>query len=118
MDLTGKQRRFLRAQGHSLKPKVWIGKQGIAKNLVAQVDTSLTTDELIKVKLLESCPLDVHACAAELASVNGASVAQTIGRTILLYRPHPEKPVIQLPRTKAGEPEGEADPVGSTESEP
>ncbi len=105
MELTGKQRRFLRAQGHALKPLVWIGKQGLAKNLIAQLDGCLTSHELIKVKLLESCPLAVAACADELAVAARAAVAQTIGRTILLYRPHPEHPVLQLPPAKpaAGE---------------
>lgn len=97
MELTGKQRRFLRAQGHALKPLVWVGKQGIAKNLMAQVDSCLTSHELIKVKLLESCPLDVAACADALAVAARAAVAQTIGRTVLLYRPHPDHPVLRLP---------------------
>jgi RNA-binding protein len=97
MDLTDNQRPFLRAQGHSLKPKVWVGKQGIGPALVSQVDVSLTSHELIKVKLLESCPLEIADCADALAAATRAATAQTIGRTILLYRPHPEHPVIQLP---------------------
>lgn len=103
MDLTGKQRRFLRAKGHGLKPLVWIGKQGIAANLVAQLDGCLTTHELVKIKLLESAPLSMDNCAATLADAMQAAVAQTLGRTILLYRPHPQHPVLQLP---AGKPTG------------
>jgi len=103
MELTGKQRRFLRAQGHGLKPLVWIGKQGISANLVAQLDECLTVHELVKVKLLESCPLSVGDCAAAMADTAQAAVAQTLGRTFLLYRPHPEHPVLQLP---AGKPSG------------
>lgn len=98
MNLNGKQRRFLRAEGHALKPKVWVGKQGVIPTLVGQVDTSLANHELIKVKLLESCPLAVAECADALAVATHAAVAQTIGRTILLYRPHPERPVLQLPK--------------------
>lgn len=101
MDLTGKQRRFLRAQAHALKPRVWVGKQGMAPNLVAQVSASLAAHELIKVKLLESCPLDVGECADSLAAATGASIAQTIGRTVLLYRPHPEHPALHLPGVPA-----------------
>lgn len=97
MNLTGKQRRFLRAQGHALKPLVWIGKQGIADNVLAQLDSALTSRELVKVKLLESGPLSTGECAAELAQATGAAVAQTLGHTILLYRPHPERPVLQWP---------------------
>ncbi len=110
MDLTGKQRRFLRARGHGLKPLVWIGKQGIADNLVAQLDGCLTTHELVKVKLLESAPHSVDDCADALADSVHAAVAQTLGRTILLYRPHPQLPVLQLPAGKPadGKPADEA----------
>jgi len=100
MDLTGKQRRYLRAQGHSLKPLVWIGKQGIAGNLADQLDGCLTTHELVKVKLLENCPLSVADCAESLAATVQAAVAQTLGRTILLYRPRRDHPVLQLPAGK------------------
>jgi len=107
--LTGKQRRFLRARGHALKPVVWVGKQGLAPNLLTQLDACLTTHELVKIKLLESCPLSVAACAEALAEAGSAAVAQTLGRTILLYRPHPQHPVLELPAGKtsgaAGEPE-------------
>ena len=63
MQLTGKQKRFLRARGHSLKPLVWIGKNGIAGNVLKQLEEVLTGHELIKVKLLEGCPLSVSECA-------------------------------------------------------
>mgnify|MGYP002509039869 FL=1 len=35
--------------------------------------------------------------AQELALESQSELVQTIGRNVLLYRPNPEKPVIELP---------------------
>lgn len=96
MILTGKQKRHLRGLGHSLKPVVLIGKKELDEGLIQETTAALAHHELIKVKLLESCLLDKHEAAEELAAATGAAVAQVLGKTFLLYRPA-EKPVIVLP---------------------
>ncbi len=95
--MTGKQKRFLRGLGHGLKPAVTIGKQGLGVAVVAQLEANLLAHELIKIKLLESCPLDKDDCAAAIAEATGAELAQSLGRTQLYYRPHPEHPALALP---------------------
>jgi len=96
MSLTGKQRRTLRAMGHALTPVVQLGKGGLSTALLEAVDQALTTHELIKVKLLDSFDLDRHDAAAQLAEKTKSEVAQVLGKTILLYRPDPEDPRIEL----------------------
>ena len=62
------------------------------------VEDAFNTRELLKVKVQEAAPLDVQEAGAELAArVRGAHLVQTIGRTAVLYRAHPEKPEIRLP---------------------
>lgn len=95
--LTGKQKRHLRALGHSLKPVIQVGKKEIEEALIAEADAALECHELIKVKLLESCLLDKHQAADMLAGACRAEIAQVLGRTFLLYRAA-EKPVIELPK--------------------
>ena len=95
--LTGKQTRFLRGKGHHLKPVVQIGKSGLGESLMAQIEECLLSHELIKVKILETCPDDRKVCASAIVQATGAVLAQNIGRTLLLYRPHPEEPVLNLP---------------------
>ena len=95
-DLTGKQRRTLRALGHSLKPSVWVGRNGVTENLVENVESALLAHELIKVKLGKDTGLTMGLVASELHGHTEAQVAQIIGRTMLLYKPHPEKPTIKL----------------------
>ncbi len=94
--LTGKQARHLRALGHKLKPAVMVGKEAVTEQLVVVCKEQLAAHELIKVKILEGCPQDRKEVAAELAQQTGASVAQILGRTLLLYLPSPER-LITLP---------------------
>lgn len=96
--LTGKQRRHLRALAHALRPLVQLGKDGIDDGVVAAVSQALLDHELVKVKLGEAAGLDRHQAADDLARRTASEVAQVLGNTILLYRPHPEQPTIVLPR--------------------
>lgn len=104
VQLTGKQKRHLRALGHGLRPLVQVGKQGVMPTVVALTRECLAAHELVKVKLLESCPLERDECADVLAQATGAAVAQTLGRTVLLYLPRPEDPRIVLPAGRAPPP--------------
>ena len=96
--LTGKQRRHLRALAHDLRPLVQIGKDGLSANLVAAVNQALLEHELIKVKVGEHAGVDRHAAAETLATQTTSEIAQVLGHTVLLYKPHPTEPVIALPR--------------------
>lgn len=93
IELSGKQARYLRGLGHHLKPVVMIGKDAVTDSVMKAVDEALTSHELIKVKIQEGCLLDRNDVAAILAEKAGAAVAQTLGRTILLYRPGEEKKI-------------------------
>ena len=96
--LTSRQRAHLRKLAHHLKPIVLVGGDGVTTAVLSSVEEAFNTRELIKVKLQESAPLHVKDAAGELSTgVHGAHSVQTIGRTVVLYRPHPETPEIRLP---------------------
>jgi RNA-binding protein len=97
MSLTGKQRRYLRSLGHAMSPVVQIGRDGLTDPVVAAIDAALTSHELIKIKLGSANDLERQEVADKAASATGAEVAQVLGNTVLLYRRHPDKPVIELP---------------------
>jgi len=97
-DLTGKQRRHLRALGHHLTPVVQVGHEGVSDALVQQANQQLETHELIKVRIGESAPQSRHDTANALAERTHAAVAQVLGRTALLYRARKDKPEIVLPK--------------------
>ena len=100
MTLTGKQRRHLRALGHSLRPVVQVGKDGVSSEVVAACDRALADHELIKVKIGPAADGEREDIADALARGAGAEVAQVLGKTVLLYRARPsedERPRIKLP---------------------
>jgi RNA-binding protein len=99
-ELTGKQRRHLRALGHHLDAVVQIGHEGVTDAVVAHAGEQLRRHELIKVRVLESSPLDRREASEELSARTGAALAQVLGRTFLLYKRDPEKPRIELPEKK------------------
>jgi RNA-binding protein len=98
-NLTSKQRAHLRSLAHHLKPVAHIGADGLSEATLRGIQEAFNTRELLKVKVLESAPERARETGdAIAASLAGVHVAQTIGRTLVLYRRHPEKPEIQLPR--------------------
>ena len=100
MALTGKQRRHLRALGHSLKAIVQVGKDGASREVVDACDQALADHELIKVKIGQGADDGRHEIADALAAGAGAEIAQVLGKTVLLYRPRPQddqRPRIKLP---------------------
>jgi RNA-binding protein len=97
--LNPKQRSHLRSLAHPLKPIVQVGKDGITDTLIGTLESAFNTRELLKVKVLEAAPEDADETGQALADrVAGAQLVQVIGRTVVLFRPHPEKPKIDLPR--------------------
>jgi RNA-binding protein len=96
VDLTGKQRRHLRALGHHLEPLVQLGKGGLTDGVASAIEAALEQHELVKVRLGTECPDARDEVAAALSGRLGAEIAQTLGRTILLYRRHPKEPKIEL----------------------
>ncbi|MBW3534588.1 MAG: ribosome assembly RNA-binding protein YhbY [Gemmatimonadetes bacterium] len=98
MSLTPKQRAHLRSLAHHLKPVVHVGSEGVTDALLRNVEEAFNTRELLKVKVLEGAPEDARDSAdAIVAALDGVQVAQTIGRTAVLYRPFSEEPEIELP---------------------
>jgi len=96
--LTSKQRAHLRSLAHHLKPILHVGTDGVTDAVVESVAEAFNTRELMKVKVQQGAPEDVRTTAAQLAArIVGLEVPQTIGRTIVLYRPDPEDPQIELP---------------------
>ena len=96
-ELTGKQRRHLRALGQRLTPVVHVGQDGVTDALVAHTNTELDLHELIKIRIGDNAPEDRHDIAAALAERTRSHLAQVLGRTALLYRGRSEEPTIVLP---------------------
>ena len=92
--ISSKQKRSLRALAHSLKPVVHIGKDGLNSNVLHNVHQSLEAHELIKVQVLKTCPNPLLELALDIAHHTHSDVVQTIGKTIILYRPSKDRKII------------------------
>jgi RNA-binding protein len=95
--LTGKQKRFLRAEAHHLNPIFQVGKGGVNDHLIRHIEEALEARELIKISMLNNCLDEKDEVAEELASRAGAELVQVIGRTIVLYKESRENKQIELP---------------------
>lgn len=95
MPLNGKQRRQLRALGHHLNAVVLVGADGVTDGVIAATEQALADHELIKVKI--AADRDERAAAIEqLVQGTGSEVAQTLGRTVLLWKKRKKKSKIDL----------------------
>ena len=84
--MTSKERAQLRAQANTLEPLFQIGKGGISDEICFQLNNAMEARELIKIKLLETCPNPIKEVASEIAEKTGAEVVQTIGTKIVLFK--------------------------------
>lgn len=96
MTLDGRQRRKLRALGHHLAVVVRVGQEGVTPGVVAAVEQALWDHELVKVKLASEDRVTREEQVGTLAAGTGAEVAQVLGRTVLLYKPNPDEPRIEI----------------------
>ena len=94
--MTGKQKRYLRSLAHSLKPVVQIGKQGLSRETLIQIEKQLDDHELIKVRVLEASPQDHRECNQALEKNESFEVVKLIWKTMILYRTKKEKPTIKI----------------------
>ncbi len=103
--LTPKQRQFLKAQAHALKPTVHVGKGGVTAGLAAELDQMLESLELMKIKLNQNTSEDEEGVVKALKSqVEGLEHVWTIGHTVLVYRASRNRPTrYPLPSAKASE---------------
>jgi RNA-binding protein len=97
MALTSKQRQFLKGLAHPLAPVVRIGRGGVSTSVVEETKRSLTTHELIKVRIDADDSTERRTLAEELARACDAALAASIGKQAILYRARDEKPEIKLP---------------------
>ena len=100
LTLANNQKKYLRGLGHSLNPLLQVGKEGVSAGFISQLKVVLLDHELVKVKILQNSPMSKEEVETALMDKAGAILVQRIGKTFLLYAPHPEEPVIKLPRAR------------------
>jgi RNA-binding protein len=97
MELTERQRKYLRGLGHSLNPVLLVGSAGMTPGVIAEANRALHDHELIKVRFrgVERAARD--SGLTELASATQSILLQRIGHTALYYKRRIDRPGIVIP---------------------
>jgi RNA-binding protein len=97
MELSERQRKYLRGLGHSLDPVLLIGQHGMTPAVIAEARRALHDHELIKVKFRGAERDARDAGLAELATATESVLVQRIGHTALYYKRRIDRPGIVIP---------------------
>ena len=97
MSLTNKQKQFLKAKAHELKPVILLGGNGLTEGVVAEIEVALNFHELIKIKVPTEDREEKVLIMDAIIRETKAEKVQVIGKTLVLYR-QSEAKKIQLPR--------------------
>lgn len=91
IELTPPHRRALRARAHHLRPVVMIGEAGLTPSVLKEIDASLKSHELIKIKVLGEDRRERARLIAEICREVNAGIVQHIGKILVIYRPAPQE---------------------------
>lgn len=97
MSLTNKQKQFLKAKAHDLKPVILLGGNGLTEGVVAEIEVALNFHELIKIKVPTEDREEKVLIMDAIVRETKADKVQVIGKTLVLFRQSEDKK-IQLPR--------------------
>ncbi|MFT9097066.1 ribosome assembly RNA-binding protein YhbY [Liquorilactobacillus sp.] len=84
--LNGKQKKFLKAKAHNMKPIFQVGKEGISDKWVEQIRYALDKRELVKVNVLQGSDFEASDVSDYLTENTDIVVVQVIGHVLVLYR--------------------------------
>ena len=91
--LSGKQKRFLRAEAHHLSPIYQVGKNGVSEAMCTDINDALEKRELLKVQVLQNCmdtPKDVAGELSEGMAFKNLVAQRPLGVVI---------PLVNLPNS-------------------
>ena len=97
MELSERQRKYLRGLGHALNPVLLIGSAGLTPGVIAEAKRALHDHELIKAKFRGAEREARDAGLAELATSTESELIQRIGHTALYYKRRNDRPGIVIP---------------------
>jgi len=98
MNLTGKQKAYLKKLVHSTKPVVMIGGKGVSEQVIRTINEELELKELIKIKFADFKEQKKELFPQIAEQVNAFAI-DLIGNIGILYRQNedPEKQKIKIP---------------------
>ena len=80
MEMTSKQRAYLKSLASNLEPLFQIGKSSLTPEFTNAIAETFNTHELIKIAVLKNCMDDPRAIAEVVAERTRSKVVQVIGK--------------------------------------
>jgi RNA-binding protein len=97
MELSERQRKYLRGLGHALNPVLLIGNAGVTPAVIAEAKRALHDHELIKVKFRGADRVARDTGLSSLAASTDSVLVHRIGHTALYYKRRIDRPGIVIP---------------------
>ena len=98
MELTTKQKLYLKSKAHDIKPVVMIGQHGLPARVLAAKKSSLDPHELIKVNIAGQDKEVREAVAAELAEKADMTIVQIMGNNVTFFKQKKKESSFSLPK--------------------
>ena len=89
--LSPARRQELKGRAHKLEPVVIVGGDGLSAAVIAEIDRSLKSHELIKVRV-NADREEREVVLEEICAKTGAQPVQHIGKILVLFRENPGNP--------------------------
>ncbi|MFA5370942.1 MAG: YhbY family RNA-binding protein [Sideroxydans sp.] len=103
LSLSVAQRLEFKARAHALKPVVIIGNAGLTPAVLDEIERSLKSHDLLKIKVMHDEREVREAMLQEICTLLKAGAVQHIGKTLVIYRPL-ETPIAKAPKRPRGKP--------------
>ncbi|MBQ1871363.1 MAG: ribosome assembly RNA-binding protein YhbY [Lachnospiraceae bacterium] len=97
MNLTSKQRAYLKSKAQTMDPVLQIGKSSVTTELVQSISEAIEKRELIKLHILQNCLDDPKEIANTIAERTQSTVVQIIGKKIVLFKQKKKDSAYTLP---------------------
>jgi RNA-binding protein len=91
--ITPRMKRRIKRALSAERPTVWIGKNGVSEEVLAELDSQLERTEVVKSKILKTALGETRAkaIAAEIAQKTDSTLVEVRGHTFILYRKKKKK---------------------------
>ena len=93
MNLSNKQKQYLKGLAHPLKPVVQLGNNGLTEGVLAEIENALSFHELIKVKVPSDDKEEKQLIMEAIIGETNAVQVQVIGHVLVMYRQSDEKKI-------------------------
>ena len=103
LSLSVPQRLELKGRAHALKPVVIIGNNGLSPAVLDEIERSLKSHDLLKIRVMSDDREAREAMLQEICEQLKAGPVQHIGKMLVIYRPL-ETPIAKAPKRKKGKP--------------